>query len=171
MTEQFDIVEIETFNTYEEVVEYLRKHSEHLKANPQDIIQVMTQMAYCSTLQTLDFIVNELKFDVNTKGRWTSEGATTLIDFACELRRDDILAEALKYGAKITDETLETLLFGHGHDCQYRVEDCESCLRILDDAGVPRIIHRYVLEEICGEYIENSPYMKEFLASCELIDD
>lgn len=165
----FEVDVIDTLDTYEKVIAYLREHRNYLNANPQAFIESICAMLYNDTLDSIDIIVKEFKFDVNMEGDWGSDGASTLVEFACEWRRVDILESALKYGAKLTNDTLECLLLGHGCYALENVEDCEACLRVLVKYNIPRIILRAVLEEDCTDYIEQSPYIRDFLETCQIM--
>jgi hypothetical protein len=149
MTTQFNIDDIESFETYVQAIEYLRLHQTHLRTNPQEFIDAICNMIIHGLLESLDVIVEELHFDVDTVGVFGSEGATTLVDFACELRRGDIIASALKYGAKKTQLTLKALLLGHGYLDRYDVKECEACLRLLVQYNVPRVVDREVVYDVC----------------------
>jgi len=169
---KIDYEKIESMMNHKDFIEYVALNKKIWNKN--ELIEVI----YCAIINGVLESIEDLctiGFNINSKGEWGSEGATTLIDVLCEWRALSLIESAIKCGAKVTPKTLICLLFGHGYYAKYDVQECEECLRLLVNLNLPirKVIYKWYLDEdeVCSEYIKKSEFIKKFLESCKIIDD
>jgi len=151
------------------------------KARPDHVAVILTtsKSSLCGFPTDLRPFVTEAGFDVNlVSDAWPSDGGgmTTLLNSCLEFRETAIVAQLLALGADPYrvphQDPLLILLTGHNcyaYNSPRGVDACEATLRVLaPHLTHPCVLDQSVLDDICELYVALSPYLRDFLASCEI---
>lgn len=126
----------------------------------------------------------ERGIDLNSRSNayWLEDnrGHCTPLGLACSKRNSNLIRILIDEGAKVNvlcykndtyiEYLLDYLFVGHVYGCR-NPEGVEECLKILEDAGVKKIINKSTFEKDCRYYVKFSQYMKEFIEKCEVVED
>jgi hypothetical protein len=103
------------------------------------------------------------------------------IAYAVEQRRIELIRLLLNAGAKVDDpcginSVINIALYGlsdDDHDAEDDHHDwktCEIIVEMLDIKGAPKQILQWVRDECCDTYIHESEYLRDYIASCKIIE-
>ena len=147
------------------------------KANPAYVAHILTAAIHNGgpNISEIRPFVEQAGLDVNLlSDAWYSDsrGPVTFLHSSLEFRHSNKVGQLLALGADPyadDDDPILNVLQGHNGNSNLDFEGCEETLRVLEPYLTrPRVLDQTFIDEECQCYLEKSPYLREFIAACEI---